>query len=304
MGTSPPFSSRTTSSSIGRPNLSPLSPSPSPSRLWRPAAQRNIRNQWSKLLSSKDRWFSASSEGRSHATALVNAYLSQKYMPEMDLGVLKEMDGIRKKACFKLARKQEFYRSKLLSSYKDMVIAVTDLVKASGSMRCYLKGSGSSTMIQYSSLPENQSDPGDGGGLPVFSCLSISILEDLASELVHMFISELSLKRLLVIDLISIICMEDGGEDSLLSWSNELYDGEFDCLRSNGMLVSDFCYPIHPQIMDWPPSDPLNRTLIKSHNSDVFQVYLTTWLVDVNIDMHRVDEIFSMVQEEMRVTLR
>lgn len=66
------------------------SPSPSPFRLWRPAAQRNIRNQWSKLLSAKDRWLSASSDGKLHATSVVNAFLSQRrvifsYFPELHL---------------------------------------------------------------------------------------------------------------------------------------------------------------------------------------------------------------------------
>lgn len=59
-------------------NPNPNSPSRSPLRLWRPAAQKNIRNQWSKLHSAKDRWFSASSAARSHATSLVNAHLSQR----------------------------------------------------------------------------------------------------------------------------------------------------------------------------------------------------------------------------------
>lgn len=66
------------------PNPSSISPSPAPSpssatlRIWKPAAQRNLRNQWSKLLSHKDCWFSASSNGRSHATSLVNTYLSHR----------------------------------------------------------------------------------------------------------------------------------------------------------------------------------------------------------------------------------
>ncbi|KAL5722995.1 hypothetical protein ACHQM5_006447 [Ranunculus cassubicifolius] len=66
---------------------SPLTPSSSStlSRLWRPAAQRNLRNQWMKLVSHKQKWISASSAARSHATSLVNAYLSQRYLPSMDL---------------------------------------------------------------------------------------------------------------------------------------------------------------------------------------------------------------------------
>ncbi|RZB66110.1 hypothetical protein D0Y65_041958, partial [Glycine soja] len=71
-------------------------------RLWRPAAQRNLWNQWSQLVLCKNRWFYASFAGRSHATALVNFHLSQRYMPDMKLGVLSDMLDIKKKACLKL----------------------------------------------------------------------------------------------------------------------------------------------------------------------------------------------------------
>lgn len=48
-------------------------------RLWRPAAQRNVRNQWSKMASYRQQWNLATSSGRSHATSLVNSYLSQRF---------------------------------------------------------------------------------------------------------------------------------------------------------------------------------------------------------------------------------
>ena len=123
-------------------NTYPSSPSTSPSsRLWRPAAQRIIRNQCSKLLFAKNRWLSAASEGRAHATSLVNAYLSCRqliwlfltlmfvlvlafvlfglgddfrYMPNMDMGILKGMSGIREKACEKLTRKQVIFNGVLI----------------------------------------------------------------------------------------------------------------------------------------------------------------------------------------------
>lgn len=65
------------------PSTSSVSPSPPPPasvlRLWRPAAQRNVRNQWSKMASYRQKWNLASSSGRSHATSLVNSYLSQRF---------------------------------------------------------------------------------------------------------------------------------------------------------------------------------------------------------------------------------
>lgn len=93
------------------------------------------------------------------------------------------------------------------------------MANASRSMRCYLKGTSSSPIIQFSSNQDNQNDTGDGGGVPVFTFLSISsfgmplfeasimfgpdqifltvvlmISEKMAEELVQMLKSEISLK--------------------------------------------------------------------------------------------------------------
>ncbi|XP_008799531.2 uncharacterized protein LOC103714152 isoform X2 [Phoenix dactylifera] len=307
MEATPLPSSRGQESSAKNPTLSPPSPSlslsPSPSRLWRPAAQRNLRNQWSKLLSSKDRWVSAASEGRARATSLVNAYLSRKYLPEMDLGVLKDMPGIRQKACDKLAQKQELYHNMLISSYKEMVVAVSHLVKASSSMRCFLKGSVAGPLVQFCDHPENKNDFGDGGGIPVFSSFPISHFENLAQELVEMFALELSLKRLLVVELLSISWSQNTGQIDGLKWSDELYLGEFDDLRMNGLYSEESCEPLPPRIKNWDSSIPLTRHLDHPPKSEVLQVYLTTWLADVNINMNRLSEIFATVEEEMQVQL-
>jgi len=74
LDSAPSTPARTTDSKHQTPSPLP----PSVLRLWRPQAQRNLRNQWSQLASFKNRWFSASSAGRSHATALVNSHLSQR----------------------------------------------------------------------------------------------------------------------------------------------------------------------------------------------------------------------------------
>ncbi|CAD5179585.1 unnamed protein product [Musa acuminata subsp. malaccensis] len=264
-----------------------LSPSPSPTRLWRPAAQRNIRNQWSKLLSNKDRWASAASEGRSQATSLVNAYLNQRYMPAMELGVLKDMPGIRQKACDKLARKQETYRKLLLSSYNDMVLAVAELVKSARSMRCFLKGPIASPLAQFSDIPEHENDPGDGGGIPVFSSFSITYFENLAHELVKMFLSELSLKRFLVVELLSIKHEEGKGQFDRLKWSDELYSGEFQDLTISGLCSEKNVEPLLPSLRGQQPCASLTTQVDHPLSSDVLQVYLTTWLADVNIDTNR-----------------
>ncbi|XP_072977547.1 uncharacterized protein [Typha angustifolia] len=293
------------------PNLSSLSPSPSPSpspsrspsRLWRPAAQRNLRNQWSKLLASKDRWLSAASEGRSHATGLVNAYLSRKYMPEMDLGVLRDMPEIRQKACEKLSHKQELCCNLLLSSYKNMVLAASHLVKASDSMRCFLKVSAASPLLQFSDYPEDENDIGDGGGIPVFSSFSISDFESLARELVEMFIVELSLKRILVLELLSVNCKEDVKQCAPLQWLHELYHGEFNELRACGLQSDESCQLLPPQKKDWQSIISFSNHSSNSSDREVLQVYLTTWLANVSINMSRISEICAIVEEEMQVKL-
>ncbi|KNA07184.1 hypothetical protein SOVF_174230 [Spinacia oleracea] len=147
---------------------------PSTMRLWRPQAQRNLRNQWSKLSSSRHQWHPSSSSGRTHATSLVNSYLSHRYMDAMDLGVLSDMPNIRKKACSKLLKQMELQRDRLLTSYKAMVAVVIDMTNLSKSMRCFLKTTSGSAIQQFSKFSENNDDTGDGGGAPVFTFLSIS----------------------------------------------------------------------------------------------------------------------------------
>ncbi|CAN6708848.1 unnamed protein product [Malus baccata var. baccata] len=286
-------------------NPAPQSPSPSPAlastaRLWRPTAQRNLRNQWPKLASYRQQWASSSSTARSHATSLVNSYLSLKYMPSMELGVLSDMPNIRKKACQKLFKQQELHRSGLLSSYKDMVSVVTHMVQTSRSMRCFVKGATNNPLVQSSGCSEDKNDPGYGGGIPVFAFWSISCFEKLAEELVRMFILELNLKRLVVVELLSISC--DVPTVNSLDWSDELYPGEFGELSICNLYGEETCKPIYPRLDDQKFEMPAARCN-QQPDHDVLQVYLTTWIAEVNIDAHRVDEIFAEVGEEMHVRI-
>ncbi|KAI9089494.1 hypothetical protein K1719_029099 [Acacia pycnantha] len=273
---------------------------PSVLRLWRPTAQRNLRNQWSKLASFRNKWSSLSSSGRSHATSLVNSLLSQRYMPNMDLGVLSAMPDIRKKACFKLSKQQELLRSKLLSTYKDMVAVVSDIINTTRSMRCFFKGENNSPLLQFSSFSEDKSDSGDGNGISVFSFLSIASHEKLAEELVQMFRWELCLKRLLIIELLSI--GHDISQGNQLNWSSELYAGEFDHLQNCNLYCEESCEPDPPRLRN-RKSDMEALKFDNQPKPEVLQVYLTTWLAEVNIDTNRVDEIFAVVGEEMHVSL-
>ncbi|XP_024024967.1 uncharacterized protein LOC21398581 [Morus notabilis] len=279
---------------------SPSPLAPSVARLWRPAAQRNLKNQWSKLASLTQQWKSSSSASRSHATSLVNAYLSLTYIPSMELGVLSDMPDIRKKGSWKLLKQQEGHRTKLLSSYKDMVGVVAQMVKISKSMRLYLKVGSASSLVQFSDFSEDKNDPGDGGGIPIFTFWSISYFEKLAEELVQMLISELNLKRLLVVELLSTSC-----ESSMLNkfnWTDELYTGEFDDLSICNLYSGETSEPVFPRLQVSKSNVPAARSN-QQPNREIMQVYLTTWLAEVNIDTHSVDEIFSLVGEEMHVNL-
>ncbi|CAA7393462.1 unnamed protein product [Spirodela intermedia] len=285
-------------------NLVAGSQSSSRSRLWRPAAQRNLRNQWSRLVSCRGRWVSASSEGRASATALVNAYLSRRYMPEMNLGVLKDMPMIRENACEKLERKQELCQRKLLSSYKDLVDAVSQFTKARDSMRCYLKGSSASPLVQFSQLSQDNDDPGDGGGVPVFTSWALPYFEKLAQELIDMFAVEISLKRLIVLQLLSIACQDaQGAQADERNWSIELYEGEFNDLNTVDLLCRERFQPNPPRIRGFQSNNPATEQINRNPTRETLHVYLTAWISDVNVDIMRVDEIFGMVEDEMQLKL-
>ncbi|GAV85278.1 hypothetical protein CFOL_v3_28716 [Cephalotus follicularis] len=286
---------------------SSISPKPAPatsvnnSRLWRSAAQRNLRNQWSQMLSFRQQWLSSSQRGRSHATSLVNAFLSQKYMPTMELGVLSDLADIRKKACSKLFKQQELHRSKLLSSYKDLVAVVTHMVKTSTSMRCFLKGTSNSPLVQFSNRSEDKNDAGDGGGIPIFAFWPMTTFENLAEELVQMFALELNLKRLLVVELLSLSSEVPQIKEEFY-WSDELYQGEFNDLHICDLIPVETCEPIPPRLKDRKCDMPYVQSNHQP-NHEILQVYLTTWLAEVNIDTHRLNEIFTVIGEEMHVAL-
>ncbi|KAL8053692.1 hypothetical protein ABFX02_05G089500 [Erythranthe guttata] len=281
-----------------RQNSTPPSSS-SAVRLWRPNAQRNVRNQWSKLNRLRHDWRSAASAARSHATNIVNSYLSQKYMDGMDFGVLSDMPNIRKKACSKLFKQQELHRAQFLSCYRDMVAVVTQMVNTCKSMRCYFRGTSNSPLAQFSLSSEDDSDNGSCGGIPVFTFFSITSFEELAWEIVRMFISELNLKRLLVMELLSVYD-EKVAEVAVLHWLDEFYDGEFIDLSLLNLYSNENREPVFPCLKGCKTSTSTIQSK-QLQDSNVLQVYITTWLVEVNIDRCRVDEIFDIVGGEMRV---
>nr|XP_009792448.1 PREDICTED: uncharacterized protein LOC104239500 isoform X3 [Nicotiana sylvestris] len=256
-------------------------------RRWRPAAQRNLRNQWSKLAALRTKWFSLSSTARSYATSVVNSHLSQRYMDAMDLGVLTDMPDIRKKACRKL--------------FKQQVAVVTQMVNVSKSMRCYRKGTNGSALTEFSLFPGDQNDTGDSDGIPVFTFWSIFDFEKLALELVQMFVSETNIKRLLVMEICSI-GSEEFSQVDRLKWSDHFYVGEFEDLLKCNSNSNEVLNQLVPRL----ESCNSRTSPMQSSNqleTNILQVYLTTWLAEVNVDKFRIGELFAMVGEEMHVTI-
>ncbi|EPS72003.1 hypothetical protein M569_02757 [Genlisea aurea] len=279
-------------------NTTPQSLS-SAARLWRPAAQRNLKNQWSKLNSLRRDWCTAASAARSHATSIVNSYLSIRYLNEMEYGVLRDMPNIQEKAGSKLSRQQELCNAKLLSSYKDMVRFTVNMASVCKSMRCYLSKSTNSMLIQFSSSPDDEENgAGDLEGIPVFAFYSIASFEERAWEVVHMFISELILKRLLVLEFLSL--HRDAVERE---WADEFYDGEFDDLRMLNLYSDQVKAPVTPPCKSSSASFNFiqSKQQKQQQGSSVLQIYLTIWMVNVNIDECRVEEIFGIVGSEMDV---
>lgn len=258
-----------------------------------------MRNQWSHLSAAKEQWLAAVADGRAHASALVNVHLSCRNMPAMDLGVLKDMPGIRDKANSKLALREEQYSGMLLSAYKEMVRQLSYLVEASHSMRCFSKAAPNCSITQFSDRQDNLNDSGDGGGAPVFKWFSILEFETLAQELVQMFVSEQKLKRLLLLEFLSIALKEGVELQTSLNWGDELYDGESNELQSIGLQSGDAYSPPENWCAERLGSQrPGNLPL-----HEVLQVYLTTWHANMNINRSRIGEIFELVEEEMKIKL-
>ncbi|RYQ92357.1 hypothetical protein Ahy_B09g098558 [Arachis hypogaea] len=283
------------------PPTSPLPPSAA--RLWRVAAQRNLRNQWSQLASLWKDWSSLSSRALSHANEALNYHLHQQYMPHKALGVLTDMPLIRTRASMKLHNRQVLATRGLLESYKAMVDILRKMFEASRLFRCFLKGSINSPLLQFSERSEQKgdsSDTGDGGGIPVYTFLSISSHEKYTEELVQMFSLELCMKRFLVLEFVSL--GYDTSQVKQLSWSTELYAGEFKHLSDCNLYCEETHGPVLPRSRDGK-SEMFALTFDNQHSSDVLEVYLTTWRAELNIDIFRVNEIFETVGEEMHIKL-
>ncbi|KAH1201467.1 hypothetical protein GmHk_17G048156 [Glycine max] len=155
--------------------------------------------------------------------------------------------------CFfrrKISRtRQELRRSELVLSYRDMVGIVSDMINVSRSMKCFFKGSNNSSLLHFSYNSADQSDSGDGGGIPAFTFYSIT------SHAVKQ-----------------------------LHWSTQLYDDEFKDLRDCNLYCVVTHGPVPPRLRDGKSGIDALR-FDNQPNPEVLQVYLTTWLAEVNMSL-------------------
>ncbi|CAM6117000.1 unnamed protein product [Calypogeia fissa] len=263
-------------------------------RFWRPAAQRSVRNACGFLQGQQSAWSTASTNARSAATNLVNAYLSDNDIAAMDLGIISDMEGIRDKAKIKLRALQEQNLLQYLKSYDALVNAVLEMRTISTSMRTYVKDSGGGPLIEFTKNPTVDGDTGDGGGVAVFETLPLCIFEFLAKEMVVMFQKELRVKWLLAKEFHNLVykstetTANSNGQDRHFGYGDPVKYAEGSELGDDVDEV-DEALPA-TVVLDRKRNPPSRETL---------QVYLTALLAEGHINKDRVSEISRLWSEEM-----
>ncbi|EFH49786.1 hypothetical protein ARALYDRAFT_909132 [Arabidopsis lyrata subsp. lyrata] len=155
-----------------------------------------------------------------------------RYMPMMELGVSSNMFDIKKNALKKLSKQQSAYRIKLLSSYKEMVPSHLYSSLALRKIQVMLEFVVASLYLIFGmSLhlvrPKNKSSIVDSHvwSLRFGTCHIDMITKKMAEEFVEMFIREVMIKGLLIMELISL--STEVPQPINNSWLDELYHGEF-----------------------------------------------------------------------------
>ncbi|EFJ34906.1 hypothetical protein SELMODRAFT_405923 [Selaginella moellendorffii] len=240
-------------------------------RLWRPAAQRNVRNVWSSIAAARSSWSAASSKGLSAATGFVNVFLTQGYLVSMDLGVLEDMPGLRSASSEKLLCQQRSNCQELVSAYQELEDATSRLIYAAKSMRTYVKDSGS--VATFSQEKVFDGDNGDGDGAPVFSMLTIKCYEDLATEITAMYLRELRIKWRIASKLLGF------QDNEVLSTENLR---ALHCLMfcEHELSIAGHCtnHDLPSSALDLPGTK-LER--------EALEVCLTSWLAEAQVEKNR-----------------
>ncbi|KAL3688588.1 hypothetical protein R1sor_014897 [Riccia sorocarpa] len=264
------------------------------SRLWRPAAQRSVRNAWSYIHGQRSSWSSASAVALSAAKSLVNAYLSYGNVDDMNYGVLTDMEGLKEKTRRKLLYNQKKFLRVYLNSYEEMVQAVFQMINAARSMKTYVNDSGGG-LITFTNT-QVDGDSGDCGGIPVFSCLPLSVYELLAAEIVSMYQKELKVKWLLACEFCRLVTPEVSEAFSLQKKLSSLHSIE-ETANSTPLSSPTEELETDSSVESLKATSPTT----KPPKRETLQVYLTSLLAEVYINRDRIQEISRICDEEMSV---
>ncbi|KAI5083853.1 hypothetical protein GOP47_0000022 [Adiantum capillus-veneris] len=220
-----------------------------------------------------------------------------RYLQFMDFGVLKAMADIQSKASDKLLYQGEASFMEMLTSYKSLVESLSLMRKAGGTMKTYLKGPVTGNLIEFSDQQHLDKDAGDGDGLPVFSTLSVYTHEMLAQELLDMFIAEIKIKWLVISEL-----------HRLLYLGVDVHHPK----RVDSKKLMDNVHTEAAVKLPWLLDTRLEHDSVVSTQQgpgysvkrEVFQVYLTAWLTEVNVRKSRKDEILKLISEDMQFSIQ
>jgi len=142
---------------------SPAGATPLQAREYQRQAQRCVRLALNAVNKGSDQWKAASTSGRSAASALVNAILEERDLPNRQLGSFQSVPGIVAAALLKLKDAQQGH--------------YTDLCKESASLRAALEMVRSAADSVQQLLLEHAGAPGNPThSTSVFHCLPLTTL--------------------------------------------------------------------------------------------------------------------------------
>mmetsp|Transcript_5761 Transcript_5761/g.16181 ORF Transcript_5761/g.16181 Transcript_5761/m.16181 type:complete len:220 (-) Transcript_5761:461-1120(-) len=180
---------------------SPAGATPLQAREYQRQAQRCVRLALNAVNKGSDQWKAASTSGRSAASALVNAILEERDLPNRQLGSFQSVPGIVAAALLKLKDAQQGH--------------YTDLCKESASLRAALEMVRSAADSVQQLLLEHAGAPGNPThSTSVFHCLPLTTLGNLFGSAVQMMEAEITVKETVVCGLRDAMSGESDSQKS------------------------------------------------------------------------------------------
>lgn len=135
--------------------------------------------------------------------------------------------------------------------------------------------------------------------------LALTVILAMVEALLFSHLYPFNILRLLVVEFHSIAYNEakEAIPCTRTSWNEEIYPGEFDSVKNLKNFFALDSSALHPGLNVLEVGDNVLGLSKGQPRREVLQVYLTTWLVEVNINNFRIEEVIAMVGEEMQITL-